>query len=65
MPVSAVMSPIKQNTLLSFSFFSLIDIAVPTAIGKTPPTKAEEKILYSGKHKDIDLPFKNFFFNFF
>ena len=33
-------------------------MAVPTAIGKTPPTKAEEKILYLGKHKDIALPAK-------
>ena len=44
-PVSAVISPIKQNTLEFFSFLYLIDIAVPTAIGKIPPTKAEEKIL--------------------
>ena len=57
-PVSAVISPIKQNTLDAFSFLYLIDIAVPTAIGNTPPTNAEEKILYSGKHKDIDLPCK-------
>ena len=35
-----------------------MDIAVPTDIGKTPPTKADEKILCSGKHNDIDLPAK-------
>ena len=55
MPVSAVISPIKQKTLDDLSFFSFKDIAVPTAIGKTPPTMADEKILCFGKQREIDL----------
>ena len=41
MPVSAVMSPTKQCTRAS-SPLRWIAIAVPTAIGKTPPTMADE-----------------------
>ena len=29
---------------------------MPTAMGRIPPTIADEYILYSGKHREIDLP---------
>ena len=53
-PVSEVISPIKQCTLF-FALFNFIEIAAPTAIGIDPLTIPEEKILYLGKHKDIEI----------
>ena len=56
---------LKKGAQQKFSLFILIDKAIPTEIGKTPPTIAEENILCFGKHKDIDLPFKIEFINSF
>ena len=41
MPVSAVISPTKQKTL-DLIFCILFEKARPVAIGKTPPTIADE-----------------------
>ena len=55
MPLSAVISPMKQCTRAS-SPLRWIAIAVPTAIGSTPPTIAEESMRCSGKQSEIERP---------
>ena len=55
MPVSAVMSPMKQCTRPG-SFRRCRPKAIPTAMGRIPPTIADEITRYSGKHSEIERP---------